>query len=184
MSDKVNRWRIPKILCASYGPECETAEVVPAAAYDAVVKERDDLRLYAAQCSLNADNANISLGCACEELKEMRDALKATVERVKALPHMSWGSYGSPQCVRFDDLTRALAEPISKSLCGLDGCVEQSLLRMFHGYGECVERRKGERPHGDDCGTLTCGRRKGASDRRKPPSTYPLCRECGKWKQP
>ena len=43
-------------------------------AYDAVVKERDDLRLYAAQCSLNADNANISLGCACEELKEMREA--------------------------------------------------------------------------------------------------------------
>ena len=41
-------------------------------AYDAVVKERDDLRLYAAQCSLNADNANISLGCACEELKENR----------------------------------------------------------------------------------------------------------------
>jgi len=113
-----------------------------------------------------------------------RDALKATVERVKALPHMSWDSYGSPQYVWFDDLTRALAEPICKSLCGIDGCVEQSLLRMFHGYGECVERRKGERPHGDDCGTLTCGRRKGASDRRKPPSTYPRCRECGKWKQP
>ena len=36
--------------------------------------ERDDLRNYASQCSLNADNANTSLGCACDELKEMREA--------------------------------------------------------------------------------------------------------------
>ena len=48
--------------------------VVLASDYDAVVKERDDLRNYASQCSLNADNANTSLGCACDELKEMREA--------------------------------------------------------------------------------------------------------------
>jgi hypothetical protein len=158
--------------------------------YDAVVKERDEALLAHVNCRSEKSGLREEIRCLRDgpygynAMRAERDALKATVERVKALPHMSWDSYGSPQYVWFDDLTRALAEPISKSLCGLDGCVEQSLLRMFHGYGECVERRKGERRHGDDCGTLTCGRRKGASDRRKPPSTYPLCRECGKWKQP
>jgi hypothetical protein len=84
----------------------QAREVVRAEDYDEMVrvldermaicvKERDDLRLYASQCSLNADNANTSLNCACEELKAMRaerDALKATVERVRVLPR-DWKAY-------------------------------------------------------------------------------------------
>ena len=154
--------------------------------YDAVVKERDEARATKDlhkertekaeyQITVLRDLADIDTE-ARDKITAERDKLAATLQRVQACECAKGGWH----C----DLNRALADPIYKSLCGIDGCVEQSLLRMFHGYGECVERRKGERRHGDDCGTLTCGRRKGASDRRKPPSTYPLCRECGKWKQP
>jgi len=72
MSDNVNRWRIPKILYPCYGPENETAEVVPAAAYDAVVKERDQAHGVAQACERRAEKAEAE-----------RDALKATVERVR-----------------------------------------------------------------------------------------------------
>ena len=71
MSDTVRRWRTDD---PPYGCPSSRVEVVYARDYDAVVKERDDLRNYASQCSLNADNANTSLGCACDELKEMREA--------------------------------------------------------------------------------------------------------------
>ena len=99
-----------------------------------MVKERDDLRAYAAQCSLNADNANISLQCACDELATMqaeRDALKATVERVRRLLD---GMHASCSQWRFD-LERALA-PQGEVTCAL--CDTQAMHRWGTG---CTDRR-------------------------------------------
>ena len=41
---EVKRWRIPKILYPCYAPVSETDEVVPAAAYDALKREYNDLK--------------------------------------------------------------------------------------------------------------------------------------------
>jgi len=136
------------------------------------------------------------------EMWAERDRLAGTVERVRALARRlrDSGTHANEAC----NIENALADPVSETFTRLNSYgvpYESRNGRGLTGHDargrrhedthNCVrytpltwDRRKRERRHGDDCGTLTCGRRKADSDRRKPPATYPRCRECGKWKQP
>ena len=121
-----------------------------------------------------------------------RDRLAATVERVRALARRlrDSGTHANEAC----NIENALADEQEQQLdhyCAMCECTYDARLSPSrnHGFGKCVERRKSTRrakvypntiyridgSSHDDC-------RKAGSERRKPPATFPRCRECGKWK--
>jgi len=146
-------------------------------AYDAVVKERDDLRLYAAQCSLNADNANISLGCACEELKEMREAfgLVSTLapHRIADPSHPIDWARGIERDVQSQQ--DRIVEEVRKAEAERDTYKRKFIQRDKNAlaYAEEVHRLV------DENSAIRAER-----DALAAKAAFPRCRECGKWKQP
>ena len=133
--------------------------------YDAVVKERDDLRLACDekerigdaflvraekaeyQIKVLRDLADIDTE-ARDKITAERDKLAATVERVRAVRTCRGNIFGSSHDVVVRcELDRALAEPEPRS-CDLCHAEPHNYATTIHGYGKCIDRRKGQRRRG------------------------------------
>ena len=110
--------------------------------------ERDDLRNYASQCSLNADNANTALSCACDELETMRaerDELTTDLQNVTNECDTHVKRYGVMQADH-DRLAGVVAAVRALIATGSYTFSREQLVRALAG-GEAArgERREGER---------------------------------------
>ena len=80
--------------------------------------------------------------CQIIALRAERDRLAGVVERVKDLHR--WLKESGTHANEALNLGNVLAEPVG-SRCDLDECSVGRNPGSQHGYGKCVERRKGER---------------------------------------